>query len=301
MKSLVFVALLSSLVLTACMGKDAPAPTPTPPAPTPTNNTPTTATPAKKDMVESGSLVSVDYTLSVDGKIIETSKMDTAQSAGLYQSGITYRPLEFIVGAGAMIKGFDAGVTGMKLGEKKTITVAPADGYGAGPVEKTINKALIAPTFSITQDIAKMEDTVNETVPKEALGEDGKDLTVGKKITGGNGVTAEVLSIDGDKVTLKIDNAINPFYKKPRTVGSTAEQGDFTYTIKAINGTGVTIDVVNKTSPFAGKEFAPGSEVTTPAGTVKIKAVNGDTVTIDFTHPLAGKTLTFDVEVKDIK
>jgi peptidylprolyl isomerase len=38
--------------------------------------------------------------------------------------------LEFTVGAGQMIAGFDAGVVGMAVGEKKTILIDPDHGYG---------------------------------------------------------------------------------------------------------------------------------------------------------------------------
>ena len=39
-------------------------------------------------------------------------------------------PLEFDVGGGNMIKGFDAAVRGMVVGESKTVTLAPAEAYG---------------------------------------------------------------------------------------------------------------------------------------------------------------------------
>lgn len=39
-------------------------------------------------------------------------------------------PLEFTVGAGQMIKGFDAAVPGMAVGDKKTINIQPDDAYG---------------------------------------------------------------------------------------------------------------------------------------------------------------------------
>jgi len=39
-------------------------------------------------------------------------------------------PLEFEVGAGSVIKGFDDGVTGMVIGEKKTINIPVDDAYG---------------------------------------------------------------------------------------------------------------------------------------------------------------------------
>ena len=32
-----------------------------------------------------------------------------------------------------------------------------------------------------------------------------------------------------------------------------------------------------------------------------VKVFDDEQVTIDFNHPLAGKTLTFDVEIKDVK
>lgn len=39
-------------------------------------------------------------------------------------------PLEFEVGSGSVIKGFDEGVTGMSVGEKKTINIPFDEAYG---------------------------------------------------------------------------------------------------------------------------------------------------------------------------
>lgn len=39
-------------------------------------------------------------------------------------------PLEFTVGAGMMIKGFDDGVVGMAVGETKNLKLSPAEAYG---------------------------------------------------------------------------------------------------------------------------------------------------------------------------
>jgi FKBP-type peptidyl-prolyl cis-trans isomerase 2 len=39
-------------------------------------------------------------------------------------------PLEFEVGSGMVIKGFDEGVTGMKVGDKKTINIPADEAYG---------------------------------------------------------------------------------------------------------------------------------------------------------------------------
>ncbi len=65
-----------------------------------------------------GDKVRVHYT----GRLTDGSEFDSSEGRD---------PLEFTVGAGQMIKGFDAGVEGMAVGEKKSINIAPEDGYGA--------------------------------------------------------------------------------------------------------------------------------------------------------------------------
>ena len=64
-----------------------------------------------------GYVVKVHYT----GKLANGEQFD---------SSIGKDPLEFTVGAGQMIAGFDAALPGMKVGDKKTINIAAKDGYG---------------------------------------------------------------------------------------------------------------------------------------------------------------------------
>lgn len=75
-----------------------------------------------------------------DGNIADT--IEIADSIELHYNGSLedgekfdssydrWETLPFTVGAGQMITGFDTGVVGMKLNEKKTLTLAPADAYG---------------------------------------------------------------------------------------------------------------------------------------------------------------------------
>ena len=67
--------------------------------------------------VKEGDTVRVHYT----GKLLNGEQFDS--SAGR-------EPLEFTVGAGMMIKGFDAAMPGMNVGDKKTVNIPAADAYG---------------------------------------------------------------------------------------------------------------------------------------------------------------------------
>ncbi len=54
-------------------------------------------------------------------------------------------PLTFVLGAGQLIKGMDIGVNGMKVGEKRKITIPPDLAYGAVGIPSAIppNSTLI--------------------------------------------------------------------------------------------------------------------------------------------------------------
>ncbi len=67
--------------------------------------------------VKSGDVVKVHYT----GKLANGEQFDSSMGR---------EPLEFTVGAGQMIAGFDAALPGMNIGDKKTINIAAKDGYG---------------------------------------------------------------------------------------------------------------------------------------------------------------------------
>ncbi len=61
-------------------------------------------------------------------KVHYTGKLANGQ---VFDSSEGREPLEFTVGKGQMIPGFEKGVIDMKLNEKKTITIAEEEGYGS--------------------------------------------------------------------------------------------------------------------------------------------------------------------------
>ncbi len=68
--------------------------------------------------VKTGDKVKIEYTGTLeDGTIFDSST----------EHG---NPLEFEVGSGQVIKGFDDAILGMKEGEEKQFSIAPVDAYG---------------------------------------------------------------------------------------------------------------------------------------------------------------------------
>lgn len=69
-----------------------------------------------KDSVQDGLVVSMEYTLTVDGEVLDSSK-----DAG---------PIEFLAGYENIVPGLEREMLGMKIGESKDVVVLPEDGYG---------------------------------------------------------------------------------------------------------------------------------------------------------------------------
>jgi FKBP-type peptidyl-prolyl cis-trans isomerase 2 len=79
--------------------------------------------------VQQGDVVEVRYVGSLDtGVVFDTNVREVAEQHDLLKN--EYPLLKFTVGSGQMISGFDQGVIGMKLGEKKTVTVPAEQAYG---------------------------------------------------------------------------------------------------------------------------------------------------------------------------
>ncbi|HER00148.1 MAG TPA: peptidylprolyl isomerase [candidate division Zixibacteria bacterium] len=131
-------------------------------------------------------------------KIHYTGKFEDGQ---VFDSSVDREPLEFTLGQGQVIPGFEKGVVGMEEGEKKEITVTPEEGYG--------------PRYD--QNVIEVKKSV---FPDDITPEVGRQL--------------QVQAPDGNKMN------------------------------------------------------------------VVITEVQDETVTLDANHPLAGKTLLFDVELVEI-
>ena len=67
--------------------------------------------------IEDGSTIQMNYTLTVDGKVVDSSK--------------DAQPLSYVQGQGQLIPGLEKQLAGMKAGQTGDFTVSTEDGYGA--------------------------------------------------------------------------------------------------------------------------------------------------------------------------
>lgn len=69
---------------------------------------------------QNGQVVDVHYT----GMLTDGTVFDSSIARGT--------PISFTLGVGQVIQGWDLGILGMKVGEKRTLTIPSELGYGAG-------------------------------------------------------------------------------------------------------------------------------------------------------------------------
>ena len=105
----------------------------------------------------------------------------TLADGTVFDSSREREPLEFTVGGGEMIKGFDAAVVGMTVGESKTFTIVADDAYGQRRDEMVFQ-------VNRSQLPEGMEPEVGQHLQTQA--------------EGGHPVILEIIEIDAETVTL---------------------------------------------------------------------------------------------------
>ncbi|HUI69675.1 MAG TPA: peptidylprolyl isomerase [Spirochaetia bacterium] len=136
-----------------------------------------------------------------DKEVVQMNYTGTLSDGSVFGQSEKDKPLEFMVGAGKLIPALEKSLLGMKVGDKKKVTIKAADAYGE-------------------YDKAALQEVPKEKFPQ------GANFTVGER-----------------------------------------------FIVQTPNG------------PYP----------------VKIAEVKAKTVVVDFNHPLAGKDLTFDVEIVKIR
>ncbi|HAY90071.1 MAG TPA: peptidylprolyl isomerase [Rhodobacteraceae bacterium] len=115
-----------------------------------------TITEGSGQAAEAGNKVFVHYT----GKLEDGSVFDSSVTRG--------QPFSFTLGAGQVIRGWDQGILGMKVGEKRVLTIPPELGYGAEGAG-----GVIPPNATLTFEVELLETMIppqlGQASPQELL------------------------------------------------------------------------------------------------------------------------------------
>mgnify|MGYP005989452445 CR=1 FL=1 len=128
-----------------------------------------------------------DTAVAKTGDSVRIHYTGTLSDESVFDSSEGREPLEFTLGSGMVIKGFDDGVTGMAVGEKKTVNIPCVDAYGV------INPEM-------------MQDVPREQIPAEIPLEVGLQLQM--QAPDGHVMPVTVVKITEESVTLDANHAL---------------------------------------------------------------------------------------------
>ncbi|MCX6709781.1 MAG: FKBP-type peptidyl-prolyl cis-trans isomerase [Candidatus Woesearchaeota archaeon] len=154
--------------------------------------------------VKAGDLVKIDFVASLrDGVIFDTSIGFEADNCGIIDPDREYKPVEFIVGSNAVIKGLDDGLMGMEFNESKTFVISPNKAYGERdesklrdlPVEIIGEKRepIIGEYFILKDEKGQFVNCLIKEVKDGRILADTNHPLAGKEIV----ITVKVLAING--------------------------------------------------------------------------------------------------------
>ena len=113
-----------------------------------------------------------------------TGKLDDGT---VFDSSVDREPLEFVLGEGEVITGFENAVLGLKVGEKTTVTIGPEDAYGHRMEELIL-------------------DVERERFPEDYVPEEGQQIQISQE--GGHDVLATVVKFDENIITLDANHPL---------------------------------------------------------------------------------------------
>lgn len=122
-----------------------------------------------------------------DGDTVKVHYTGTLESGEIFDSSEGRDPLEFTLGSGQLIPGFEKAVMGLKVGDSTTTNIPSAEAYGEHNPEMTV------------------------TVPKEQLPE-GMEPAVGMQLQlnqpDGQAIPVAITNVEGEQVTLDANHPL---------------------------------------------------------------------------------------------
>lgn len=226
--------------------------------------------PSASEPVRQGDLVTANYTVTLeDGSLVATSREAAARDQGVkkvswYRPPAQFETVELVAGKQEVMPGLAEALVGMRSGERRSIVLTPDKAFGPSDPGK-FQKLPRSQTF------AKVVRVPAEEYVKRFSG----FPVIGKEVSLMPYFTSRVTEVSEKDVALEFQVADGAVFND--SFGSLAV---------AVSGGSITSNL----SPQLGAAF-PLKD-----GFGVISAFDTDSFTIDLNHPLAGKTLTIDLE-----
>lgn len=118
---------------------------------------------------------------AAQGNKVKVHYTGTFDDGATFDSSAGHDPLEFEVGGGQVIPGFEQAVLGMKVGESKKVRIPEAEAYGPHN-----------PEMVIESERSQFEEGLNPEVGQQFQ----------TQMEDGQPVLLTVVAVDGDKITL---------------------------------------------------------------------------------------------------
>ena len=82
--------------------------------------------------IEDGDFVELDYTVRTqdDGQVVDTTKQEVAEDAGIDQEDYDFSPRTIVIGAGHVFQSVDDELIGKQVGDSGTVEVPAAEAFG---------------------------------------------------------------------------------------------------------------------------------------------------------------------------
>ncbi|MEZ5335273.1 MAG: peptidylprolyl isomerase [Methanolobus sp.] len=124
-----------------------------------------------------------------DGNTIKVEYTGTLDDGSLFDSSETHgQPLQFTVGAGNVLKGFDDAVRDMEIGEEKEFRLEPAEAYG------------------------EYHESLIDTVSRDLVQSNMMEMEIGKtfivQAPSGQQMHAKIIELTDDDVTFDLNHPL---------------------------------------------------------------------------------------------
>jgi FKBP-type peptidyl-prolyl cis-trans isomerase 2 len=135
--------------------------------------------------MKAGDFVYVNYVGKVKGaeEIFDLTDEKVAKEKNIYNEKFKYRPVPLIIDSNFMIRGLNEALKKMEVGEKKTIAIEPADGFGDRKTE------------------------LIKIIPEARFKEQNIDANPGT-VVNISGVRGRIMSMDGGRVRVDFNHPL---------------------------------------------------------------------------------------------